>query len=127
MEGLTFKRSDSYYNTSPDEQSAQVWRIVREEPDSPGVLRVLREFLRVFRLIHFVGGFLLHEVREWSVLECRTVRGGADGPWAHRGRSIIEGAILEVWERFQTVRCSSRTVCRTHADGPPGGRGQSAW
>jgi hypothetical protein len=44
----------------------------------------------------FVSGFLLHEVRERSVLECQTVRDGADGPWVHRRRSIIEGAVLEV-------------------------------
>jgi hypothetical protein len=42
----------------------------REEPDSPNVLRVRREFLCVFHLIHFVGGFLVHEVRGRSVLEC---------------------------------------------------------
>jgi hypothetical protein len=35
----------------------------------PAIHLVLREFLRVFRSIHFVGGFLLHEVRERSVLE----------------------------------------------------------
>jgi hypothetical protein len=28
---------------------------------------------------------------------------------------------------FRKVRCSSRTVRRTHAHGSPGGRGQSAW
>jgi hypothetical protein len=50
--------------------------------------------------MHFVGGFLLHKVRGRSVLECRTVRGGADGPRAHHGRSVIEGAVLEVRERF---------------------------
>jgi hypothetical protein len=52
--------------------------------------------LRAFRSIHFAGGFLLHGVRRQSVLECQTVRDGADGPQAHRGRSIIEGAVLEV-------------------------------
>jgi hypothetical protein len=70
------------------------WRTVYEEPDSPSVLRVLRKFLRVFRSIHFVGGFLLHGVCGRSVLECRTVRDGADGPRAHRGQSVIEGAVL---------------------------------
>jgi hypothetical protein len=69
-------------------------------------------FLRAFRSIHFVGGFLLHEVRGRSVLECRTVRVGADGPWTHRGRSVIEGAILEVWVLF--------------SDSPSQPRGQSA-
>jgi hypothetical protein len=88
------------------------WRTVCEEPDSPSVLRVLREFLRVFRSIHFVGGFLLHEVRGRSVLECRTVRDGADGPRAHHGQSVIEGAVLEVPGLF--------------SDGPPQPRGQSA-
>jgi hypothetical protein len=85
--------------------------MVREEPDSPSVLRVVHEFLHVCRSIHFVGGFLFHEFRGRSVLECRTVRDGADGPWAHRGQSIIEGAVLEVWGLF--------------SDGPPQPRGQS--
>jgi hypothetical protein len=93
---LTFKRSGSGYKISPGGQSARAWQTVREEPDSPSVLRVLREFLRVFRSIHFVGGSLLHDIRGRSVLECRTVRVGADGPRAHRGRSVIEGAVLEV-------------------------------
>jgi hypothetical protein len=62
----------------------------------PPVRRILHVFLRAFRLIHFAGGFLLDDVRGWSVLECRTVHDGADGPWAHRGRSIIEGVVLEV-------------------------------
>jgi hypothetical protein len=62
----------------------------------PTVRRVLRKFLHVFRLIHFVNGFLLHEVCGRSVLECRMVRDGADDPRVHRGRSIIEGAVLEV-------------------------------
>jgi hypothetical protein len=87
--------------------SVHTWRTVRlVGADSPrgagwlGVLRVLREFLRVFRPIHFVGGFLLHEARGRSVLECRTVRSEANGPRAHRGRSVIEGAVLEVRGRF---------------------------
>jgi hypothetical protein len=62
----------------------------------PAVCRVRREFLRVFRSIHFVSGFLLHEVRGRSILECRTVRDWADGPRVHRGWSIIKGAVLEV-------------------------------
>jgi hypothetical protein len=53
-------------------------------------------FLCAFCSILFIGGFLLHEVRGRSVLECRMVRVGADGPRAHRGRSVIEGAVLEV-------------------------------
>jgi hypothetical protein len=93
---LTFKRSGLGYRFSPGGQSTQAWRTVREEPDSPSVLRVLCKFLCVFRSMHFVGGFLLHEVRGRSVLECRMVRGGADGLRAHHGRSIIEGAVLEV-------------------------------
>jgi hypothetical protein len=88
---LTFKRSGSGYRISPGGQSARAWRAVREEPDSPGVRRLLREFLHVFRSIHFVDGFLLHEVRRRSVLECWTVRGGADGPRAHR-----DGLLLRV-------------------------------
>jgi hypothetical protein len=55
----------------------------------PAGRRVLREFLRAFRSIHFVGGFLLHEVRGRSVLDCRTVRDGADGLRPHRRRSVI--------------------------------------
>jgi hypothetical protein len=42
----------------------------------------------------------LHEVCGRSVLECQMVRDGVDGPRAHRGGSVIEGAILEVRERF---------------------------
>jgi hypothetical protein len=116
---LTFKRSASGYRISPGGQSARAWRTIREEPDSPSVLRVLRVFLRVFRSIHFVGGFLLHEVRGRSVLECRTVRVGADGPRSHCLRSVIEGAVLEVRERFSDSPPQL-------ADGLPGGRGQSA-
>jgi hypothetical protein len=88
------------------------WWTVREEPDSPSVLRVLREFLRVFRSIHFVGGFLLHGVCRRSVRECETVRDGADGLRAHRGQSVIEGAVLEVRGLF--------------SDGPSQPRGQFA-
>jgi hypothetical protein len=44
----------------------------------------------------FFGEFLLHEVRGQSVLECRTVRDGADDPRVHRRRFVIEGAVLEV-------------------------------
>jgi hypothetical protein len=62
----------------------------------PAVRRVLRVFLRAFRSILFVVGFLLHEVRGRSVLECRMVRVGEDGPRAHRRRSVIEGVVLEV-------------------------------
>jgi hypothetical protein len=87
---------------------------------SPSVLRVLREFLHVFRSIHFVDGFSLHEVRGRSVLECRTVRGGADGPRAHRRWPVIEGAVLDAREHFS----DSPPYL---ADGPPGGRGQFAW
>jgi hypothetical protein len=78
----------------------------------PVVRRVLSEFLRVFRSIHFAGGFLLHRVRRRSVLECRTVRDGADGPRAPRGPSVIAGAVLEVRGLF--------------SDGPPQPCGQSA-
>jgi hypothetical protein len=70
--------------------------MVREEAFSQQFRCVLREFLCVLHSILFVGGFLLHEVHGRSVLECRMVRDGADGPRAHRGRSIIEGAVLEV-------------------------------
>jgi hypothetical protein len=40
-----------------------------------------------------------------KVLECRTVCDRADGPWAHHGWSVIEGAVLEVQGSF--------------SDGPP--------
>jgi hypothetical protein len=108
----------------------------------PAVRRVLRVFLRAFRSILFVVGFLLHEVRRRFVLECRKVRVGADGPRAHCERSVIEGAVLEVRGCFRTVRRSLadipprphgrsawclRTVCPGLADGPPGACGQSAW
>jgi hypothetical protein len=77
----------------------------------PAVHRVLRVFLRAFCSIHFAGGILLHGVRGRSVLECQTVRYGADGPQAHRGRSVIEGAVLEVEGLF--------------SDGPSQPHGQS--
>jgi hypothetical protein len=65
-----------------------------------------------FDSIHFVSGFLLHEVHGRSVLECRTVRVGADSSRAHRGRSVIEGEVLEVRGLF--------------SDSPSQPRGQSA-
>jgi hypothetical protein len=68
--------------------------------------------LCAFHTIHFTGVFLLHGVRGRSVLECRTVRDGADGPRAYHGRSVIEGAVLEVRGLF--------------SDGPSQPRGQSA-
>jgi hypothetical protein len=40
------------------------------------------------------------------------VRDGVDGPWAHRGRSVIEGVVLEVRGLF--------------SDGSSHNRGQSA-
>jgi hypothetical protein len=43
---------------------------------------------------------VLHKVRERSVLECQTVRVRVDGPRAHRGQSVIEGAVLEVQGLF---------------------------
>jgi hypothetical protein len=60
------------------------------------VRRVLRVFLCAFRWIPFAGGFLLHEVRGRSVLECQTVHVGVDGPRGHHGQSVIEAAVLEV-------------------------------
>jgi hypothetical protein len=60
----------------------------------------------------FVSGFLVHEVHRRSVLECWTIRVGADGPWAHCGWSVIEGVVLEVQELF--------------SEGPPQTCGQSA-
>jgi hypothetical protein len=75
---------------------------------SPSALRVLREFLHVFSSIHFASGFLFHEDCGRSVLECQTVHGGADGPWAHRRRSVIEGAVLEVRGLFSDVLSQPR-------------------
>jgi hypothetical protein len=93
----------------------------------PAVRRVLRVFLCAFRSILFAGGFLLLEVHGRSVLECRTVRVGADGPRAHRGRSVIEGAVLEVrGVVFGRSVAASRTVRLGLADDPPGVYGQSA-
>jgi hypothetical protein len=43
---------------------------------------------------------LLHEVRGRSVLEWWTVRVGADGPRADRGRSVIKSVVVEVRELF---------------------------
>jgi hypothetical protein len=99
-ERLTFKRSGSGYNIYPGRQSARAWQMVGEEPDSPSVLRVHRKFLHVFRSIHFVGGFLVHEVRGRSILECRTVRVGGDKPRVHLGWSVIEDAVLVVRKLF---------------------------
>jgi hypothetical protein len=108
----------------------------------PAVRRVLSMFLCAFRSILFVGGFLLHEVRARTILECRTVRVGADGPRAHRGRSVTEGAVQEVRGLFsddpssladspprpcgRSTRCL-RVVRPGLADSLPGARGLSAW
>jgi hypothetical protein len=63
------------------------------------------------------------------------VRVRADGPQDHHGRSIIEGAVLEVLGLFsdgpsqprgRSARCLW-TVRPGLADGPPGACGQSAW
>jgi hypothetical protein len=78
--------------------------------------------------IHFVGGFLVHEVCGRSVLECRTVRDEADGPRVHHERSVFLGAVLEVRVAFSDSPCpprgqsapSSRTVRPDTANGPPG-------
>jgi hypothetical protein len=92
---LTFKRSGSgccLHSTQT------VCALLADGPRGgfqPALRRVFRVFLRAFRPILFAGGFLLHEVRKRSVLECQTVRDGANGPRAHRGRSIIESAVLE--------------------------------
>jgi hypothetical protein len=51
-------------------------------------------------LVAMSASFLLHKVCGRSVLECRMVCDVADGPWAHRGQSVIGGAVLEVRERF---------------------------
>jgi hypothetical protein len=93
---LTFKRSGSGCCLR---STSTVRAPLEDSPRGgfqPAVRRVLRVFLRAFRSIHFVGGFLLHEVRGRSVLECRTVRVVADGPRAHCGRSVIEGAVLVI-------------------------------
>jgi hypothetical protein len=109
---LTFKRSGSGCCLR------STWMVRAPLADSPrggfqpAVRRVLRVFLRAFRSIHFASEFLLHGVRGRSVLECWTVRDGADGPRAHCGRYVIEGAILKVWGLF--------------SDGPSQPRGRSA-
>jgi hypothetical protein len=113
---LTSKRSGSGCRNPLGGRSAGAWRTVREEPNS---LSVLREFLRVFRSIHFVGGFFLHEVCGRSVLECRMVRDGADSLRAHCGQSVIEGQYWRFRGYFWTVH-------RSHADSPPRPRGRSA-
>jgi hypothetical protein len=94
----------------------------------PAVHRVLREFLRAIHSIHFVSGFLLHEVCGRSVLECQTVRDGADDSRAHRRWSVIWGAVLEVHESFSDsplLPCgrsaeTTRTVRPEIADSLPG-------
>jgi hypothetical protein len=116
---LTSKRSSSGCRNPPRGRSVGAWRTVREEADSPSVFRVLREFLCVFCLIHFVSGFLLHEVCRRSVLECRMVCDVADGPRSHRGWSVIEGAVLEVRGHFSDSPPQL-------ADGPSCPRGWSA-
>jgi hypothetical protein len=47
------------------------------------------------------------------------VRDGADGPRAHRGWSVIEGAVLVVGDRFSDSSLQP-------ADGPPYPHGRSA-
>jgi hypothetical protein len=116
---LTFKRSGSGYRISPGGQPARAWQTVCEEPISPSFLHVHHEFLRDFHSIHFVDGFLVHEVRGWSVLECQAVCVGADGPWVHHGWSVVEGAVL-------VFRVLIRTVRRKPADGSPWLRGRFA-
>jgi hypothetical protein len=110
---LTFKRSGSGYRIPPGRQSVRAWRTVREEPDSPSVLRVHREFLHVFHSIHFVGGFLVHEVRGRFVLECQTVRG-----------SIADSPLLRM--QYWWFRTYFRAVRHSPADNPPRPHGQSA-
>jgi hypothetical protein len=109
---LTFKRSSSGCCL----RSTQTVRAPRADDlrggFQPAVRRVLHVFLHAFCSIHFAGRFLLQGVHGWSVLECRTVHDGADGPQTHRGRSVIEGAVLEVRGLF--------------SDGPSQPRGQSA-
>jgi hypothetical protein len=54
------------------------------------------------------------------MLKCRTVRAREDGPRAHHGWSVIEGAELVVGDRFSDSPPQP-------ADGPLYPRGQSAW
>jgi hypothetical protein len=75
----------------------------------------------------------VHEVRGRSVLECRMVRVGADGPQVHRGRSVSEqtvrGSITDdPLLRVQYWRSGAyfRMVHRRPADSPPRPRGRSA-
>jgi hypothetical protein len=70
----------------------------------------------------------VHEVRGRSVLDCRTVRVGADDPRVLHGHSVIEGAVLVVRELFSNYppqprgqsAQSTRTVRPVLADGLPG-------
>jgi hypothetical protein len=95
-EELTFKRSSSGCCLRSTRTVCAPLANGLRRGFQPAVRRVLHVFLRAFRSILFASGFLLHEVRGRSVLECRMVRDGANGPRAHRGRSVIEGAVLEV-------------------------------
>jgi hypothetical protein len=133
---LTSKRSGSGCRNPHGGRSASAWRTVREEPDSPSLLHVLREFLRAFRLIHFFGGVSLHEVCGRSILECRTVhRCIADSLllrvqyWKFRGyfRMVRRShANSPPRPRRRSARCL-RTIRLGFADGPPGACRQSAW
>jgi hypothetical protein len=124
---LTFKGSSSGCRNSSGRQSAGTWWTVREEPDSTSVLRVLREFLHVFRSIDFVTGFLLHGVRGRSVLECRMVCDGgrSAGPSqtvCYCGCSIGGSGVI-----FGRSAAATRTVHLGLVNGPPGACGRSAW
>jgi hypothetical protein len=94
------------------------WRTAREEPDSPSVLRVLCEFLRVFHSIHFVGGFCCTKFADSPYLSAersvtgRTVRG-----------PIVDGPLLRV--QYWRLGGYFRTVRRSLADGPLGACGWS--
>jgi hypothetical protein len=94
----------------------------------PGRSSCLCEFLSAFLSIHFVSGFLVHEVCGQSVLECRTVRDEADSPRVHHGWSVFLGAVREVWVAISDGLCpprgqsgpSSRTVRPDTTDCPRG-------
>jgi hypothetical protein len=91
---------------------ARSLRTDREVPDSPSCSSCSCEFLGALLSILFVSGFLVHEVCGRSVLECRTVRDEADGPWVHHRWSVFLSALLDVQVAI--------------LDGPRPPRGQSA-
>jgi hypothetical protein len=116
---LTFKRSSSGCCLRSTRTVRAPLADVPRGGFQPAVRRVRRVFLRAFRSIHFADGFLLHEVRGRSILGCRMVRDGADGP-----RPIADVPLLRV--QYWRFGGCFRMVRRSHADSPPRPCGRSA-